>query len=358
MSQKIAWQREEMTPLERAVALATGKTVDRLQCKPSLGEQPSRLIGASIREYLSQAKVMANAQVEAFKLYGQDSVSIGPDQFGVPEALGAKLRYFEDNLPQMSEPILRREEDLCLLKKAIDPSQDGRLPIFLAALEIIRDRVGHLVKVSTGIGGPFTAAAYLRGGQQLLTDLYKRPAWVHILLQYLTEQILIYLEYCWQRGFSCSIGEPLASNNVISVRHFREFVKPYLSQIGNRVKEQTGKGYSIHICGDTQKIWLDMVETGAVSISLDNQMDLAEAKKVIGYLVALSGNIPPVDVLLNGNDELIHQAVRSCIHKAYNNPRGYVVGTGCRVPLNTPSQNIMAMLNAVRLYGKMPVIID
>ncbi|MGI6713333.1 MAG: uroporphyrinogen decarboxylase family protein [Bacillota bacterium] len=39
--------------------------------------------------------------------------------------------------------------------------------------------------------------------------------------------------------------------------------------------------------------------------------------------------------------------------KAYDNSKGYVLGTGCRVPLNTKPDNIMALMDAARVYGKM-----
>lgn len=344
---------DEMTPLERSAAIAAGRDFDRLPCKPSLGEQPTRLTEVTVSQYLNSPRLMAEAHVAAFKIYGQDGVGVGPDQFGLPEALGAKMIYFQDAIPQIAEPYVKTWADLEKVG-IVDPLKEGRFPVYFEALEILREKVGHLVKVGTGIGGPFTAAALLRGVAIFLKDLHKNPEAAHQLLQLTTENIIRYLDICRQKGFGCSIGEPLASNTVISCSQFREFARPYLSIIGKWFRENTGQGYSLHICGDTRKIWHDMADTGAVSLSLDNMVDLAEAKRAVGDRVALSGNVPPVEVMLHGNRADILQAAGTCIGKAYDNPKGFTLGTGCRVPLHTKAENVVALMDGARIYGKKP----
>ncbi|MEL7566775.1 MAG: uroporphyrinogen decarboxylase family protein [Dehalobacterium sp.] len=351
---KIEFNLDEMTPLERSKAIARGESFDRLPCNPSLGEQPTRLIGVTVSQYLNAPRIMAEAQIAAFKMYGQDGVGVGPDQFGLAEALGAKIRYSIDDIPQVGEPYIKKVEDIEKVK-IIDPKKDGRFPLYLEALEILQDRIGSLVKVGTGIGGPFTTAALLRGITDFLKDMKKNPAAVHRLLEATTENILRYMEVCWEKGFVSSIGEPFASNNVISPRYFREFVFPYLQRIGSWFQEMMGKGYSLHICGRTQNVWQDIADAGAASFSLDNVEDLAEAKRIIGCRMALKGNVPPVEVMLHGKRLDIIGAVKDCIMKAYDNPKGFSLGTGCRVPLDTKVENIMALMEGARIYGKMPL---
>lgn len=347
---KLEWNRDEMTPLQRASAISKGMAYDRLQAKPSIGEQPARVLGISIEDYLGDPRLMALAQTKGFMLYGQDGVGVGPDQFALPEAMGARLVYFRNDIPQMGEPIIKNHGDLDMLEPP-DPARDGRLPVFIEALEIIRDRIGHIVGVGSGIGGPFTAAAFLRGTGQLLRDMRKSPELVHGLLEITTTGVIAYMEECWRRGFGCGIGEPLASGTVISERDFVEFVKPCLFRIGEWSRKNYGKGYSLHICGDTRRIWNNMADAGASSISLDNMVDLADAREAIGSRVSLGGNVPPVDIMLRGGREDIYQAVKDCISKAGDNPKGYVVGTGCRVPLGTSKENVIHFMDAVRLHG-------
>lgn len=345
---------DEMTPLERSKAIARGESFDRLPCNPSLGEQPTRLIGVTVPQYLNDPQIMAEAQIAAYKMYGQDGVGVGPDQFGLAEALGAKIRYFTDDIPKVDEPYIKNVEDIEKIR-IIDPKKDGRFPLYLEALDILQDRIGSLVKVGTGIGGPFTSAALLRGTTNFLKDIKKNSDTVHRILELTTENILRYIEVCWEKGFISSIGEPFASNNVISPRHFREFALPYLKRIGNWFQDKIGKGYSLHICGRTRNIWNDMADSGAASISLDNVENLEEAKKIIGHRVAIKGNVPPVEVMFYGERTDIMRAAKECIMKAYDNPKGYSLGTGCRVPLDTKAENIMALMDGARVYGRTPL---
>lgn len=343
---------DEMTPLERSAAMAQGKSYDRLPCRPSLGEQPTRLTGVTVMQYLNSPQIIAAAQIAAFKTYGQDGIGVGPDQFGLAEALGAKMVYIADNIPQIGEPYIKKVEEIGKIRM-INPLKDGRFPLYLEALDILGEKIGDLVKVGTGIGGPFTAAALLRGTANFLRDTVKNPEAVHQLLELTTANIMEYIEVCWKRGFTCSIGESLGTTTVISPRQFRDFVLPYLSKIGSWFQEKTGKGYSLHICGKTKKIWHHMADTGAASISLDHMEDLGEAKRMIGHLVSLSGNVDPIDVMLHGDRADILQAARECIAKAGDNPKGYVLGTSCRVPLQTKTENIIALMDGVRIYGRM-----
>jgi uroporphyrinogen decarboxylase len=43
--------------------------------------------------------------------------------------------------------------------------------------------------------------------------------------------------------------------------------------------------------------------------------------------------------------------VRKCVSQARDNPRGYIVASGCSLPTETPFANIDAMMDAVREIG-------
>ncbi|MBC7323899.1 MAG: uroporphyrinogen decarboxylase family protein, partial [Moorella sp. (in: Bacteria)] len=249
--------------------------------------------------------MMAEAHITAFETYQYDSVGVGPDFYGLAEAMGAKLAIPEGGIPQLAEPAIQSYSEIGRLEP-VDPERDGRLPIYLEALEIIKESIGDLVPVGTGVGGPFTTAALLRGPEEFLKYLRRNPGFVHSRLELTTRSIINYIEAAHKRGLSCSIGEPLASSSVISPRHFREFVKPYLKTIATWVRTAGGGGLSLHICGDTRAIWADMADTGVSVIHIDNQVNLEEAKKAVGTRVALKGNVAPVEVLLHGtrNDVL------------------------------------------------------
>ena len=98
--------------------------------------------------------------------------------------------------------------------------------------------------------------------------------------------------------------------------------------------------------------------SGVSAFSVDNVEDLAEAKEVMGNSVALIGNVPPVNVLNLGKEEDIKRSVAECILKAHDSPKGYVLGSGCQVPLFTPAENVEAYVRWGKELGKLPIDIE
>jgi uroporphyrinogen decarboxylase len=46
---------------------------------------------------------------------------------------------------------------------------------------------------------------------------------------------------------------------------------------------------------------------------------------------------------------------RECISKGWDSPRGYILGLGCGLPIDTPPENIHALVQAAREYGTWPL---
>jgi uroporphyrinogen decarboxylase len=346
--------KDKMTPRERMEAFAGGLPIDRIPCTCHLSEYGSTLIGVSVDDYHHSSDLMVKSALTVFRELGLDSVSLGPDLLGIPEALGARLAFSHAERPQLMEAAIRVPEAVVELPE-LNPEKDGRIPLYLDALVRVNGTIGHEVRVGTGVGGPFTTAAMLRGTDLFLRDLRNNPDFAHVLLERSTDAILAYMKAARDRGISCSLGEPLASVSVISPHYFREFVKPYISHICDWVKSKSGKGPTLHICGDTKFIWQDMVATGASFLSLDNTVDLEEAKNEVGDRAGITGNIPPVEVMLIGTPSDVIDVARECIRKAFDTPKGFILSSGCTVPLKTSPGNILAMKEAAKHYGSYPV---
>ena len=112
---------------------------------------------------------------------------------------------------------------------------------------------------------------------------------------------------------------------------------------------------SMHICGDTTQNLVAMAESGVDTLSLDNMVDLADAKERIGDKVTISGNVNPIDVMLGGTPETVEKAVKECFRKGWGSPKGFVICTGCDTPMYAPFENIDAYMAAARKCAKYPV---
>ncbi len=348
---------DQMTPKERMEAFVSGKEIDRIPCSPFLGESCAPIFGHTIAQYNHSIDAIVNVAVGSFKKFRPDSIGFGPGLQGIPEAMGSKVIFPENSTPYISEPVLKDYDEIDKLNP-IDPYKDGRIAYFLEALKITNEKISHEVSVGSSVGGPFTTASFLRGTDKFLRDLNKNPEMVHKLLEIATKSVINYIDAVCDLGLSPSIAEPNASCTMISEKKFREFAKPYLKKCMDRIIERTGSGTTLHICGKTKKIWGDMVDTGIGNLSLDNVEDIGELKESFGDKVRLIGNVDPVEIIMQGSREDIYNEVKNCIRKGYNSPKGYILSTGCDVPIGTDPDKILALMDAARIYGAYPIDIN
>lgn len=350
-------EKDKMTSKERMRAYFRGEEIDRIPCMPQMGVTMAPLMGIKTSEYYHSAEYMAELEIFLFNKLGHDSVGVGTTLRGLGEAMGSKVIYPDNGISYLSEPILKDIKDVDNLSVA-NPYKDGKLPIALKALEIIVKKIGHLVDVGSDIAAPFSAAASVVGTENLLKAMVKYPEKVHTLMKIVTEGNLKIVEAFANLGVGLGMSDPVASTSLISVKQFREFAMPYEKKCVDKMRELTGNGTSIHICGKSKDIWESILETGITSFSIDNVEDVEEAKKILGPKVCIAGNVKPVDTMRNGTiDEIMNEA-KECIIKGYGSPNGYILSTGCQIPMGTPIENIEAFMNAARIYGKYPIDIS
>lgn len=347
--------RDEMTPKERMEAVLTGKPYDRVPCSISVSNQAGKLVGIRHWECYFSAEHTALTQLAAYQIFGVEAVTVGPGLQGIAEAAGSTVVLpKEENTVYIAEPAIKEISDLERLEIP-DPWRQGRLPVQLKAIEILAERLGREVPVVTNIAGPFTTAANIRGTEVFLKDLYRHPEFVHRLLKFALDSTVAYVREAAKFGAKVTIADPTASATLISPKQFHEFAFPYLQTLMEVSRQLTGSAPTLHICGNTKKIWQDMAATGAGILSLDDVIDLAEAKREVGHQVALLGNVKPTASMYLGNPEDVVRDVKSCLGKAYDNPRGYILALGCGLPMGAPVENIHALFRAAREFGRYPI---
>lgn len=343
-----------MTPKERSLAFSKGQAIDRIPCCPAMGITMSPFINRSTYAYYHEPDVMADLEIALFKRLGHDGVGIGMSLRGIAEAMGTELYYPPNGISSVKTPILADWNAIENLHR-IDPWQDGKLPLRLTTLKRLVTELGHIVDVGSDIPAPFSAAAAVVGTEKLLRAMVKTPERVHTLLEIVTENCIRVIDALCDLEVGLCFSDPVASTSLIPPKYYREFVLPYTKQCYDRKRELTGSTGTLHICGGSQRIWKDMVETGMSNLSLDNCESLMEAKKAVGDQVIISGNVPPVDIIHLGTEEAIIEATKQCIREAHDNPKGFILSTGCQIPLGTPIEKVELIMETARTYGKYPL---
>lgn len=340
-------KRDKMTPHERRIAMEKGKEIDRIGVIPFIGEISGRLTGISSREYWHDAKKMVEADIAAFNRLGHDELSVGPNTCGILEVLGGKVVYPEEGMPYFDGRFLT---DYKMLDKMepVCPETSERLLFFRETLERMKEAADGVVDIAPSIGGPFTIAANLRGVEYFLRDLRKEPEQVKRLLRLVTDTVKLCVDMLAPYADGFRMADPVASPALISPKYFKEMVYPYHVEIMKYVEEKTGKAPSLHICGNTKKVWEYFREMPIRAISLDNIIDLEEAKKELGDRMTIVGNIPPVECLLEGSEEEIRAEVRREIQLGKDSKKGYISASGCDVPYQTDFRKLDIWMDEVR----------
>lgn len=349
---------DQMTPNERMSAFMKGEPMDRLLTMPILVSIAHRVMGVTHRVKRSSAANQAGAQIACYDRYGNDLMIVEYGLHGVGTALGTKMTDPEDSVPAISEHILKDLADLDQLdfsrcKKENDPWHR----LNLEAVKICIKERGQEVPTGVLISGPFTACSSIYPMEKLLRATRKEPENIHRLLRKVTDILkVLYKDYV-EAGAIILQCDPIASGTILKSSQYKEFVKPYATELATYITE-IGGVHTYHICGDTTKTTKDMVETGCHMLSVDNRVDLALTKEVAGIQVPILGNVDPVGVLLHGNKEEIFAAVKQCILKAWDSPNGYILASGCDITQNVPVENIDTFMEAARLYGKCPINVE
>lgn len=342
-------RQDRLTPRQRFAAIAAGEGADRLPCVPIVGNGAARLIGAKVSEFRGNGRRIAQAQVVAYRRFGYDSVRVFTDLYTQAEAMGATVRYPEDETAYLERPAIGEPSLIDSLRPA-DPRRDGNLPAHLEAMRRTSDAIGHEVPVTGALTGPFTTASFLVGAETLARLMLKNPESVHRLCGLALETSLAYADAILEAGCTPSLTCAMSSSTVVSPKQFRTFSLPYLTRLVEFIHGR-GAAATLHICGKTAGIWQDIAAAGVDTFSLDNDADLAGAKAAIGDRVRLMGNVRPSEVMLQGDPATVRTAVRHCVEKAHDSPKGLIVASGCSLPTETSWMNIDAMMAAVREIG-------
>ncbi|MCR6545747.1 uroporphyrinogen decarboxylase family protein [Dehalobacterium formicoaceticum] len=348
---------DKMTPLERAAALARGEDVDRFPINMFYGAPAHAMLGWTRQQEFADGRSIARVQKKVYETFGCDGVSASYGLHGMAVAFGAKISD-DPHLPSsILEHPIKDIRDLSMLDlEKVTVKTDPTAKKCYEAVHILQDELGHEVGCGMGLTGAFTCASGLVGPENLLKAIIKYPEQVHRLLEFTTKAILLLAEPFVREGYGMMISDPMVSGTILSKKHFREFVLPYSQCFVEGCKSFGPIYLSTHICGDTTGILEDIVECGYKTISLDNRVDLAVAKRRIGSQVHLMGNVDPVEVMYCGTTDMVRAAIKTCCRKAWDSPRGYTIATGCDTVYGMPMENAYAFMEEARKCARYPMI--
>ncbi len=342
-------KKDKMTPLERSKAISENKIYDRLIMDPFLGEIKARLIGKNTKQYWLNEDNLVEADIAAFNRFGLDGLGVGPNAYGIAEALGVVAHYPEQGLVYVEKHPIESIDEIDKLQKI--NLDCGNLKMYYNATARLKKIAENISPVGASVSGPMTLAGFVLGTEKLLKAMIKSPQKAHAFLRYICDSIKYVVDIFSNLGVSFSMADPVASTTMISPKMYKEFAFPYTLEISSYILKKSSSMPSYHVCGNTKKIWSYIRDLDIGLFSIDNEMDINEACDFFSDSKAIAGNVNPIQTIANGTISDIEEEVKKCILAGKKCKNGFILTPGCNLPLSTDDKKIDAFLDAGRKFS-------
>jgi uroporphyrinogen decarboxylase len=203
--------------------------------------------------------------------------------------------------------------------------------------------------------------AHLRGMKDFILDCYDDPAWAGSVLDGLADYYIQLGSRAVEAGVDVvRIGDDIGTQTgmLIPPELWIELVKPRIKRMIEAFRKINSEVIILyHSCGDFRPVIGELIGIGVQFLSTMQpvgSMNAVEIKKEFGERVAFKGGLDTQQLLPNGTPEEVREGVKNVI-KAYAPGGGYVFMPAHMLYQEVPTENIWAMLEAVKDFGRYPL---
>jgi len=319
------------------------KNLPRSPWVPYTGVQVAKLRGYAADEVLTDSGKLVECLLEARRQYSPDGMPVVFDLQVEAEALGCALAWSKNTPPSVAahplETATRREVGALEL-----PSLgSARIPLVLEAMRRARAALPDTALYGLACG-PFTLASHLRG-TNIFLDMYDDPDLVKELVAFCCEVFDLMAGAYVEAGMDV-IGavDPLVSQ--IAPESFEEFLLEPYTRLFSRLRARGVKS-SFFVCGDATKNVPLMCRSGPDCLSIDENIDIAAAKRVTDAAgVAISGNLQLTVTMLLGTQKDNQKAALDLLDVM--GTKDFILAPGCDMPFDVPPENVIGIGQAVQ----------
>jgi hypothetical protein len=292
------------------------------------------------------------ASLAAWRMTRAQDPATGETLFSIATPRGGlTTRLHADRYQKWTrEYLIKEERDIELLHYRPDPAQ-----LDTSRLKAMVDQLGQRGIVNLIFPGAWDEALHLRGLDQILMDVYDRPAWLQELLDILTGYSVRVLEQiCRTTGLHCvMLNDSYVS--LVSPRMYDQFVAEGDRRMLAAVRAQ-GVVSDLHNCGKTNGFLERMVAAGPDAVetltppaaSSGGDIELEDAKRRVGDQVCLMGGFNE-KVLLSDDLDDVRREARRCLDAAMAGG-GYVLYAAGQI-FDARRPAVQALVDTVAEYG-------
>lgn len=257
--------------------------------------------------------------------------------------------------PVRREPLAKGLEDVDKLVFLI-PEPHSLVP---HNLPLIVEAIGERGLLQVGCGGAAVTTRIL-GMQNAMLTYYDDREMFDRLVDVFAEHHLAVTKAVLEAGAPVIYNgwHDYGVSTGWSPRIYRNTFKPVIKAVADLVRSYDAI-YLYFDNGPIRPLLSDIAEIGVDILSSlcpppVGDVDLAEAKRLVGEEVCLHGNVDAIYVVHDGTPEQVREAVRQAIAVAAPGG-GFILGNSdCFFP-GTPRENIVAFFEAARDFGRYPI---
>jgi uroporphyrinogen decarboxylase len=181
------------------------------------------------------------------------------------------------------------------------------------------------------------------------TMLYSQPEVLHQLLDKLALSVIDYLNAQIRSG--AQVVQIFDTwGGALSHNAFYEFSLAYLRKIvGGLIKHFDGRDVPVILFTKGGGLWLEaMAETGCDALGLDWAIDVGSARRRVGSMVALQGNMDPA--ILRSDRSRIECEVKSILN-SFGQGDGHIFNLGHGITPDIDPDNVKIFIDAVHNFS-------
>lgn len=331
-----------MLSTEELFKLFSSHEPRRIPVIPFVMQYAAKVAGVSYRDYCTRAEAMAEAQICCQEMFNYDAVNVSSDAHRLADALGGELDFPEDGVPVVKKSPVSASEDMDKMSVP-NPYEAKRCRQRIKAIRLIKDYDPDIT-VFGWIEGALSDASSIFGPKNTLKSFYRNRDFLKKLFRFCSEFDRRFAQAQVEAGADIiGAGDSLASQ--VSTESF-EFSVEYTTEIFRSLQVPT----LYHVCGDTTHQLTVLRDSGADIVDLDRELDLVTAREILGPDMVIRGNIDPVRFVQGKPDEIRKLSLECKRDAGQDGP--FILSAGCEIPPDSSRDNLEAMVDAARNYGK------
>jgi len=377
-----------MTPRERLLCVLNGGVPDCVPVAPDFSNMiPARLTGKPFWDlYLYNDPPIWEAYIDCAKHFGIDSLMDGYFPLTFPEEIAGNGAEWERSI------VFRNDERIVVQASRLENGKrvwEDRVTVYYVADpptgRVMPEKIGlppvperwepiegvkpvdcgseGLKRVKElmgdqGLVGSFVTSSSALGDEASIFRYYDNPdkheQWAEERIERMERRFARIMAMEVKPDFLCIGGSGTLVFQTVEI--FRQLALPAVQRCIEMATD-AGLPTQIHSCGPEKELVKIMAREAGLTV-IDplevppmGDCDLAELKRLYGKDIVLKGNLHTTKLLLHGRPEDVAAASRQAIDDAAADG-GFILSTGDQCGRDTPDENLRAMIETARSYGK------